>query len=74
MCYCIYCTSLTAGTCNDGKLLLIESVGSISKRVLTCFSDTWGYICPDDWDNIDAQVACRELNLPTDGELSMLIL
>ena len=29
-----------------------------------CFGNKWGYICPEDWDNDDAEVICRQINHP----------
>ena len=57
---CIY-TTLCAEPCVSGTIRLSGSSAVNQERVEVCVNSTWGKICPDDWDDNDAAVACHQL-------------
>ena len=54
----------------DGSVRLVGSEDEREGTVEVCFNSLWGLVSADAyWDDLDAQVVCRELNL-TDGEFN----
>ena len=50
-----------ATSCEEGSLRLQGGVDNSSGIVEYCKYRTWGTLCNDGWDDIDASVACRQL-------------
>ena len=53
--------------CTEGELRLVGGTTGIEGRVEICFSDEWGTVCDQMWDDTDASVVCRQLKLHSTG-------
>ena len=58
------CTSV----CGNGDLRLVDSERNGEGRVEICFNNTYGSICADFWDELDAQVVCGQLGFMRNGQ------
>ena len=55
-------------TCYNGELRLRDGFDDYQGRVEVCFDGVWGTVCHSEWDDVDAQVVCRQLGLNTIGK------
>ena len=53
--------------CNDGDLRLVNGSVPTEGRVEICRNNSYGTICDDQWDVLDARVACRQLGYSERG-------
>lgn len=51
--------------CMDGDIRLIGELNQ--GRIEVCYSNQWGSVCDDNWDDRDARVVCRQLGFPPFG-------
>ena len=58
---------LPHSACTDGQILLLNGSTPMEGRVEMCYNNTYGSICDDKWDVLDARVVCRKLGYSVEG-------
>ncbi len=53
--------------CTEKEVRLVGGASYMEGRVEICLNDEWGTICDQMWDNMDAMVVCRQLELGSSG-------
>lgn len=73
--YTLYCPSECEGLiclhegCAEGEIRLADGMDEMEGRVEICIDNIWGTICSQMWNDIDAGVVCRQLQLNSAGRV-----
>jgi hypothetical protein len=70
-CVCLPGFSGTDCSCTDGAILLEGGSTSASGTVKVCYNNTYGTVCDDYWDDLDASVVCNYLGLSATGSVAV---
>ena len=54
--------------CQEGAVRLVNGLNKSSGRVEVCVDNSWGTVCDDGFDNVDASIICKQLNFSSIGE------
>ena len=60
--------------CMDNDLRIVNGTIDREGRLEICVSGSYLSVCDDLWDMADAEVACRQLQYSTDGEVLSLFM
>ena len=60
--------------CVDGELRLVGGPSEREGRLEMCYRGVWGAISDNEWDNVDATVACRQLGFEPSGMYTRMVI
>ena len=73
----IISTQLNSLACMDGEVLLYDgshlSPNLTEGTVLVCYNNTYGTVCDDLWDELEARVVCSTLGYSGNGNAKHLL-
>lgn len=51
--------------CTDGEVRLVNGSTDMEGRVEICYNNIYHTVCDDFWDELEAEVVCRQLGFST---------
>ena len=57
--------------CEDGEVRLVGGASDSEGTVEVCADNLWGLVAETGWSLTDAQVVCRQLGFPIDGNMAL---
>ena len=61
-------------SCADGAVRLANGSSEREGRVEVCYNGVWGTVCDYGWDEVDANVVCRQLGYGQQGTARITLL
>ena len=60
-------SAANSASCTEGDVRLRDGANDREGRVEVCVGGVWGTVCEASWDNLDAQVVCKQLRFSDTG-------
>lgn len=57
-----------AALCQNGALRIQGGATPLTGRLEVCYNEDWGSVCENNWDDMDASVACGQLGFAPVGK------